>query len=59
MKHFIKANDVDMWEIVENGYNLPIKVENNITILKPRSDWSEEEKRKHLIAIKEKWIVYD
>ena len=24
MKNFIEATDIDMWDIVENGYELPI-----------------------------------
>ena len=57
MRDFIEASDTDMWELVENGYNPPSKIEEGISILKPRSEWTEEEKKKHLLASKVKWII--
>ena len=57
MKDFLEATDIDLWDIIENGYNPPSAIENGITILKPRSSWSEDEKNRHLLASKAKWII--
>ena len=57
MRDFIEASDIDMWELVENGYNPPSRIENGISIFKPRSEWTDDEKKKHLLASKVKWII--
>ena len=56
MRDFIEAFDINMWELVENGYNPPSRIENGISILKPGSEWIEEKKKKHLVS-KVKWII--
>ena len=45
MKDFLEASDIDLWDIVENGYNPPSKTKNGIIILKLRSSWIEDEKK--------------
>ena len=57
MRDFVEVSNIDMWELVENGYNPPSGVENGISILKPKSEWTEEEKKKHFLASKVKWII--
>ena len=57
MKDFLEASDIDLWDLVENGYNPPSRIENGITISKLRSSWTDEEKMRHLLASKAKWII--
>ena len=57
MNDFLEAYDIELWDIVENGYNLPSRTEDGITLLKPKSSWIEDEKKRHLLALKAKWII--
>ena len=57
MRDFIRDSNIDMQDLVENGHNPPNIIENDISILKPRSEWTEEEKKKHLLTSKVKWII--
>ena len=57
MKDFIEAIDIDMWDIVENGYELPKILVDGIVQLKVKSLWTKEERKKHLLASKVKWII--
>ena len=43
MKDFLEATDIDLWDIIENGYNPPTVIEEGITILKPRRSWTKDE----------------
>ena len=57
MKDFIEATNIDMWDIVENGYELfKILIDG---LFKPmvKSLWTEEERKKHFLASKVKWII--
>ena len=45
MKDFLDAININMWDIIEHRYNLQSKRENNIEILKPMNQWSEDEKK--------------
>ena len=47
MKDFISASNVNILDIIENGYNPPSKIKNGILILKPRNSRTKEKKRKH------------
>ena len=48
MKYFIKAIDIDMWHIANNGYELP-KILIDCTIQpKVKSLWTKEERKKHV-----------
>ena len=44
----------NMWDIVENGYELPKIIVDNIAQLKVKSLWNEEERKKHLLPSKVK-----
>ena len=54
MKDFVEATDINMWDIVENGYELPKILIDDVTQLKVKSFWIEEERKKHLLAFKVK-----
>lgn len=36
----------DFWEILQNGLNVPIEVENGLVIPKPSQEWKELDKKK-------------
>ena len=55
MKDFIEATDIDMWDIVENGYELPKTLVDRIVQPKVKSLWTKEERKKHLLTSKVKW----
>ena len=57
VKDFIEATDIDMWDLIKNGYQPPMTIINNIPQPKPISLWTNEEKSKYLIALKVKWII--
>ena len=52
IKDFVEATDVDIWELVEDGYDLP-------KTPKPKSLWTKEQMKKHLLASKVKWIIFN
>ena len=43
MKDFVKASDIDMLDIVENGYELPKILVDGIVQPKLKSLWTKEE----------------
>ena len=57
MKDFLKASNIDLWDIVKNGYNPFSRIEDGIIILKLRSSWIENEKKRHLLTSKLNWII--
>ena len=57
MKDFVKAIDIDMWDIVEIGYELPKILVDRISHPQVKSLWIEEERKKLLLASKVKWII--
>ena len=57
MKDFVEATYIDMWDIVENGYELPKIYIDDIAQLRLKFLQTEEEKKKHLLASKVKWII--
>ena len=58
MRNFIKATNIDMWDIVELGYEvLKIMINENFQP-KVKSLWIEKERRKNLIVSKVKMDYY-
>ena len=53
MKNFIKTIEIDAWNIVENGYELPKILIDSVFQLMVKSLWTEE-RIKHLLAFKAK-----
>ena len=45
MKDFLEASDIDLWDIVESGYNLHSIIMDGISILKPRNSQIEDTKK--------------
>ena len=52
MKDFLETSN-----IVENRYNSPSRVEDGIIVLKLRSSWTKDEKKRHLLALKAKCVI--
>ena len=57
MKDFIEVMDIDMCDIIENGYEVPKILINGIYQPKVKSFWIEEKRKKHLLTYKSKWII--
>ena len=45
MRIFIQASDYNLWNIVVNGFHIPIDPLNNLVTLKPESDQDENDRR--------------
>lgn len=45
MTWFLKSIDYDLWEAIQNGYDIPIKFENGMAFLKSSHGWHGLEKR--------------
>ena len=45
MKIFIQTSDYNLWNTIVNGPHIPIHTLNNLVILKPESDWDENDRR--------------
>ena len=56
MKDIIEAIYVDMWYIVKSSYEPHIILVNGVSQAKIKS-WIDEEKKKHLLSSKFKWII--
>ena len=54
MNDFLETFDIDLWDIVENGYNPPLRIKDGITILKLRIFWIEDKKKRHRLISKVK-----
>ena len=54
MKDFIEVRDVDMWDLVKNGYEPSMTMISSIPQTKPKSLWTNDEKSKHLLTLKVK-----
>ena len=54
MKDLLEAYDINLWDIIECGYNPPSRIEDRIILLKLRSSWMEDEKKRHLLTSKAK-----
>ena len=52
MKDFTKATDIDIWDVVEHGYELLKILIDGVAQPKVKSLWTEEERKKHLLASK-------
>ena len=57
MQIFIKAIDLNIWEAIEVGPFIPIKVVGNTTIEKPIEEWNDDERRKIQYNLKAKNII--
>ena len=54
MKDFIEATDIDIWDVVENGYDPPRYVLEGILELKLKNLWNKDNRKKHFLASKVK-----
>ncbi len=45
MYYFLKSEGVDLWDVVENGPFTLTKVVESVHVVKPKGEWSEQEKR--------------
>ena len=45
MKDFLETFDIDLWDIVESGYNPASRTKDGIILLKCRSSWTKDEKK--------------
>ena len=57
MKDFIEDLYIDIWDVVDNGYELLKILIDGIFQPKVKSFWIEKERKKHLLASKVKWII--
>ena len=57
MKIFFEAVDLDLWEVIENGPFIPTVVEDGKSVTKPKSEWSDTDKRKISLNAKAKLII--
>ena len=57
MKIFIEAIDLDIWNAIENGPFIPMHTSEGKIIEKPRSIWSDDDKKKVQYDLKAKNII--
>ena len=57
MKDFIEAIDIDIWDIIENGYEIPKILIEGAYQPKVKSLWTKEERKRYLQNSKAKWII--
>ena len=57
MKIFIEAIDLDIWNAIENGPFIPMHTSEGKEIEKPRSKWSDDDKKKVQYDLKAKNII--
>nr|UBX54589.1 transposon Pol polyprotein [Lupinus angustifolius] len=57
MRIFIESQDLDIWNVIEEGPYIPFTVVNNIREIKPKSSWNNEDKKKVQYDLKAKNIL--
>ena len=57
MRIFMESIDIDIWDAVENGAFVPKKVVDNHEVLKPRAEWTDDDKKKVQHNAKAKNII--
>ena len=58
MTWFLQSTDFYLWDIIENGPNIPTKVENVVFVPKPRKELDELDKRKNQLNAKVVYFLY-
>ena len=58
MKIFIQASDYKMWDIIVSGPHIPIKIINNVPILKAKSEWDENDEKMAQLNAKVMNLLY-
>ena len=58
MTWFLQSTDFYLWDIIENGPNIPTKVENVVFVPKPRKELDELDKRKDQLNAKVVYFLY-
>ena len=46
MTWFLKFINPDIWDVIEDGPHIPLKLENGIMVPKPKQEWDELDKNK-------------
>ena len=57
MKYLIEATGINIWDIVESGYESPKILVDKVIQPKVKFLWIEEERKKYLLISKVKWII--
>ena len=48
----------DLWDVIEDGLNIPSKLENGVMVSKPKQEWDEFDKKKVQLNVKEVYILH-
>jgi len=57
MKIFIKSQDLDVWDAIQDGPYVPFTETNGAKLAKPRNEWSDEDKKKVQYDLRAKNIL--
>ena len=58
MTWFLQSTNFYLWDIIENGPNIPTKVENVVFVPKPRKELDELDKRKNQLNAEVVYFLY-
>ena len=55
MTWFLQTNNLDLWDVIEDGPRIPSKLENGVMVPKSKQEWDELDKKKVQLNAK---VVY-
>ena len=58
MHIFVQALDYDMWSIITSGPHCPTKTIDGISILKPKREWNDQDKKSAQLNAKAMNVLY-
>ena len=58
MTWFLQSINLDLWDVIEDGPNIPSKVENRVMVPKPKHEWDELDRKKVQLNVKTVFILH-
>ena len=55
---FLKATNLDLWEVIKDGPHIPSKLENGVMVPKPKQEWDGLDKKKVQLNAKVVYILH-
>ena len=58
MTWFLQTNNLDLWDVIEDGPRIPSKLENGVMVPKSKQEWDELDKKKVQLNAKVIYILH-
>ena len=58
MTWFFQSTNLDLWDVIEDGPQIPSKLKNEVMVPKPKQKWDELDKKKVQLNVKVVYILH-